>query len=405
MSDFYRIKRLPPYVFEQVNRLKAQARAGGADIIDLGMGNPDLAAPKHVIDKLVETAGRPRTDRYSASKGIAGLRRAQAYYYEKRFNVRLNPDTQIVATLGSKEGFANMAQAITAPGDVVLVPNPSYPIHAFGFLMAGGVIRSVPSDPSPAYFSAMERAMIHSIPKPIAVVVCYPSNPTAEIASLDFYKDLVAFAKKHEIFILSDLAYAEVFFDDDPPPSVLQVPGALDVTVEFTSLSKTFSMAGWRMGFAVGNERLCAALARVKSYLDYGAFTPIQVAAAAALNGPDDCIKDIRAIYKRRRDVMVESFTQAGWAIPAPSASMFAWAPVPERFSAMSSLEFSKLLIEKADLAVAPGEGFGEHGEGFLRLALVENEQRIRQAARNLRRFFDTADQQLHNIVSIAARA
>lgn len=405
MSDFYRIKRLPPYVFEQVNRLKAQARAGGADIIDLGMGNPDLAAPKHVIDKLVETAGRPRTDRYSASKGIAGLRRAQAYYYEKRFNVRLNPDTQIVATLGSKEGFANMAQAITAPGDVVLVHNPSYPIHAFGFLMAGGVIRSVPSDPSPAYFSAMERAMIHSIPKPIAVVVCYPSNPTAEVASLDFYKDLVAFAKKHEIFILSDLAYAEVFFDDDPPPSVLQVPGALDVTVEFTSLSKTFSMAGWRMGFAVGNERLCAALARVKSYLDYGAFTPIQVAAAAALNGPDDCIKDMRAIYKRRRDVMVESFTQAGWAIPAPSASMFAWAPVPERFGAMSSLEFSKLLIEKADLAVAPGEGFGEHGEGFLRLALVENEQRIRQAARNLRRFFDTADQQLHNIVSIAARA
>jgi len=404
MSDFYRIKRLPPYVFEQVNRLKARARAGGADIIDLGMGNPDLQAPKHVIDKLVETAGRPRTDRYSASKGIAGLRRAQAYYYQRRFDVSLNPDTQIVATLGSKEGFANMAQAITAPGDVILVPNPSYPIHAFGFLMAGGVIRSVPSNPTPSYFSAMERAMMHSIPKPIAVVVCYPSNPTAEVASLDFYKDLVAFAKKHEIFILSDLAYAEVFFDDTPPPSVLQVPGAIDVTVEFTSMSKTFSMAGWRMGFAVGNERLCAALARVKSYLDYGAFTPIQVAAAAALNGPDDCVKDMRAIYKRRRDVMVESFLQAGWSIPAPSASMFAWAPVPERFSAMSSLEFSKLLIEKADLAVAPGEGFGEHGEGFLRLALVENEQRIRQAARNLRRFFDTADQHLHNIVPLAAR-
>ena len=404
MSDFYRIKRLPPYVFEQVNRLKARARAGGADIIDLGMGNPDLQAPKHVIDKLVETAGRPRTDRYSASKGIAGLRRAQAYYYQRRFDVSLNPDTQIVATLGSKEGFANMAQAITAPGDVILVPNPSYPIHAFGFLMAGGVIRSVPSNPTPSYFSAMERAMMHSIPKPIAVVVCYPSNPTAEVASLDFYKDLVAFAKKHEIFILSDLAYAEVFFDDTPPPSVLQVPGAIDVTVEFTSMSKTFSMAGWRMGFAVGNERLCAALARVKSYLDYGAFTPIQVAAAATLNGPDDCVKDMRAIYKRRRDVMVESFLQAGWPIPAPSASMFAWAPVPERFSAMSSLEFSKLLIEKADLAVAPGEGFGEHGEGFLRLALVENEQRIRQAARNLRRFFDTADQHLHNIVPLAAR-
>ncbi len=404
MTDFYRIKRLPPYVFEQVNRLKAKARAGGADIIDLGMGNPDLPAPKHVIDKLVETAGRPRTDRYSASKGIAGLRRAQANYYQRRFGVALNPDTQIVATLGSKEGFANMAQAITAPGDVVLVPNPSYPIHAFGFLLAGGVIRSVPSAPTPDYFSALERAMIHSIPKPIAVVVCYPSNPTAEVASLDFYKDLVAFAKKHEIFVLSDLAYAEVFFDDDPPPSVLQVPGAIDVTVEFTSMSKTFSMAGWRMGFAVGNERLCAALARVKSYLDYGAFTPIQVAATTALNGPDDCVREMRTIYRKRRDVMVESFAQAGWNIPAPHASMFAWAPLPERFRSMSSLEFSKLLIEKADLAVAPGEGFGEHGEGFLRLALVENEQRIRQAARNLRRFFDTADERLHNIAPRVAQ-
>ncbi len=405
MSDFYRIKRLPPYVFEQVNRLKAKARAGGADIIDLGMGNPDLPAPKHVIEKLVETAGRPRTDRYSASKGIAGLRRAQASYYQRRFGVALNPDTQIVATLGSKEGFANMAQAITAPGDVILAPNPSYPIHAFGFLMAGGVIRSVPADPTPEFFEAMERAVRHSIPKPIAVVVCYPANPTASTASLDFYKDLVAFAKKHEIFVLSDLAYAEVYFDGEPPPSVLQVAGAVDVAVEFTSMSKTYSMAGWRIGFAVGNERLCAALARVKSYLDYGAFTPIQVAAAAALNGPDDCIKEMRAIYKKRRDVMVESFALAGWEIPAPSASMFAWAPIPERFSALTSLEFSSLLIEKADLAVAPGVGFGEYGEGFLRLALVENEQRIRQAARNLRRFFDSADHQLHNIAPKILRA
>ena len=405
MSDFYRIKRLPPYVFEQVNRLKAKARAGGADIIDLGMGNPDLPAPKHVIDKLVETAGRPRTDRYSASKGIAGLRRAQANYYQRRFDVSLDPDTQIVATLGSKEGFANMAQAITAPGDVMLVPNPSYPIHAFGFLMAGGVIRSVPADPTPKFFEALERAVRHSIPKPIGVVVCYPSNPTATVASLDFYKDLVAFAKRHEIFVLSDLAYAEVYFDDEPPPSVLQVPGAIDVTVEFTSMSKTYSMAGWRIGFAVGNERLCAALARVKSYLDYGAFTPIQVAAATALNGPDDCIKEMRAIYKKRRDVMVESFAQAGWPIPSPSASMFAWAPVPERFASLSSLEFSSLLIEKADLAVAPGVGFGEYGEGYLRLALVENEQRIRQAARNLRRFFDSADHQLHNVAPKAMRA
>ena len=402
MSEFHRVRRLPPYVFEQVNKLKDKARAAGADIIDLGMGNPDLAAPKHVVDKLVETVGKPRTDRYSASKGIPGLRRAQAGYYARRFGVKLDPETQIVATLGSKEGFANMAQAITAPGDVVLTPNPSYPIHAFGFLIAGGVIRSVPAEPSPEYFVALERALIHSTPKPIAVVVCYPSNPTAMVASLDFYKDLVLFAKKHEIFILSDLAYAEVYFDDnDRPPSVLQALGAFDVAVEFTSMSKTFSMAGWRMGFAVGNDRLIAALGRVKSYLDYGAFTPIQVAAAAALNGPDDCIKEMRSIYKRRRDVMVESFGAAGWQIDPPNASMFAWTPVPEKFRHLGSLEFSKLLIEKADVAVAPGIGFGEHGDEYVRLALVENEQRIRQAARGVKRFFETADEVLHNVVQL----
>jgi alanine-synthesizing transaminase len=403
MSDFHRIKRLPPYVFEQVNRIKAAARAGGADIIDLGMGNPDLPAPQHVIDKLVETVGKPRTDRYSASKGIAGLRRAQAGYYARRFGVKLNPETQVVATLGSKEGFANMAQAITAPGDVVLVPNPSYPIHAFGFLMAGGVIRSVPAEPSPDFFSAAERAVAHSIPRPIALVVCYPSNPTAMVASLDFYRDLVAFAKKHELILLSDLAYAEVFFDEkSPPPSILEVPGAMDVAVEFTSMSKTFSMAGWRIGFAVGNERLLAALARVKSYLDYGAFTPVQVAATAALNGPDDCIREMRSIYRRRRDVLIDSFGKAGWHIPSPSASMFAWVKIPERFQGMGSLEFSKLLIEKADVAVAPGIGFGEHGDEYVRIAIVENEQRIRQAARNIRRFFETADQTLHNVVPLA---
>ena len=402
-TEFHRVRRLPPYVFEEVNRLKAKARNAGADIIDLGMGNPDLPAPKHVIDKLVETAGKPRTDRYSASKGIAGLRRAQAGYYARRFGVKLDHERQVVATLGSKEGFANIAQAITAPGDVVVVPNPSYPIHAFGFLMAGGAIRSIPADPNPQFFQALERAIVHSIPKPIAVVVCYPSNPTAIVASLDFYKDLVHFARKHEIFILSDLAYAEVFFDDNPPPSVLQVPGAIDVTAEFTSMSKTYSMPGWRMGFAVGNERLMAALSRVKSYLDYGAYTPIQVAATAALNGPDDCIAEMRAIYKKRRDVMVESFGQAGWHVPAPVASMFAWVPIPERFRSLGSLEFSKLLIEKADVAVAPGVGFGEHGDGHVRLALVENEQRIRQAARGIRRFFDTADATLHNVVPLKA--
>src|ERR1700736_1194489 len=405
MEDFYRILRLPPYVFEQVNRAKAAARNAGADIIDLGMGNPDLPTPPHVIEKLKETLGKPRTDRYSASRGIPGLRRAQAAYYARRFGVKLNPDTQIVATLGSKEGFANVAQAIIAPGDVVLVPNPSYPIHAFGFLMAGGVIRSVPAEPGPKFFVALERAIMHSIPKPIAVVVCYPSNPTAMVASLDFYKDLVLFAKKHEIFVLSDLAYSEVYFDDDPPPSLLQAPGAFDVAVEFTSMSKTFSMAGWRIGFAVGNERLLAALARVKSYLDYGAYTPIQVAAAAALNGPDDCIKEMRAIYKQRRDVMIESFATAGWPIDKPSASMFAWTPVPERFRHLGSLEFSKLLIEKDDVAVAPGVGFGEHGDEYVRLALVENEQRIRQAARGVRRFFETADQTLHNVVKLKKQA
>ena len=405
MDDFYRIRRLPPYVFEQVNRVKAAARNAGVDIVDLGMGNPDLPAPAHVVEKLKETVGKPRTDRYSASKGIAGLRRAQAAYYERRFGVKVDPDRQVVATLGSKEGFANMAQAITAPGDVVLVPNPSYPIHAFGFLIAGGVIRSVPCEPGPEFFHALERAVIHSIPKPIAVVVCYPSNPTAHVADLDFYRDLVAFAKKHDIFILSDLAYAEVYYDGVPPPSVLQVPGANDVTVEFTSMSKTFSMAGWRIGFAVGNERLIAALGRVKSYLDYGAFTPVQVAATAALNGPQDCIDEMRETYKRRREVLIDSFGRAGWDIPSPTASMFAWVPVPEPFRALGSIEFSKLLIEKAEVAVAPGLGFGENGDTHVRIALVENEQRIRQAARNVRRFLETADKTLHNVVAIGERA
>ncbi|TBW33066.1 LL-diaminopimelate aminotransferase [Siculibacillus lacustris] len=404
MDEFHKIRRLPPYVFEQVNRLKARARAEGADIIDLGMGNPDLATPRFIEEKLIETIGKPRTNRYSASKGIPGLRRAQAAYYDRRFGVKLNPDTQVVATLGSKEGFANMAQAITAPGDVVMCPNPSYPIHAFGFLMVGGVIRSIPIEPGPEFFRAMERAVVHSIPKPIAVILCYPSNPTAVTADLDFYRDVVAFAKKHELFVLSDLAYAEIYFEGEPPPSVLQVPGAMDVCVEFTSMSKSFSMPGWRMGFAVGNERLIAALARVKSYLDYGAYTPIQVAAAHALNSGDECIIEIRETYKKRRDAMVDAFEKSGFPIPAPKASMFAWAPIPEKFRHLGSVEFSKLLIEKADVAVAPGIGFGEQGDDFVRIALVENEQRIRQAARNIRRFFEQADKTLHNVIPLAAQ-
>src|ERR1700757_1506089 len=403
MEEFNRIRRLPPYVFEQVNRAKAVARNGGADIIDLGMGNPDLPTPAHVVEKLKETVGKPRTDRYSASRGIAGLRRAQAAYYARRFGVKLNPETQVVTTLGSKEGFANVAQAITAPGDIIIVPNPTYPIHVFGFLMAGGAIRSVPVEANDAFFGALERAVSHSIPKPIAVVVCYPSNPTACVADLDFYRELIAFAKRHGLLVLSDLAYAEVYFDD-PPPSILQVPGAMDVAVEFTSMSKTYSMPGWRIGFAVGNERVIAALSRVKSYLDYGAFTPVQVAATAALNGPDDCIREMRETYKRRRDVLVESFGRAGWDVPAPRASMFAWAPIPEPFRPLGSVEFSTLLVEKAGVAVSPGAGFGEYGEGHVRIALVENEQRIRQAARNIRRFLETGAETRHNVVPLATR-
>ena len=403
-EEFHKVRRLPPYVFEQVNRLKGNARSRGADIIDLGMGNPDLPTPKGIVDKLCEVVRDPRTHRYSSSRGIPGLRRAQAAYYARRFGVKLNPETQVVATLGSKEGFANMAQAITAPGDVVLCPNPTYPIHAFGFIMSGGVIRSMQVEPNDGFIPAVERGIRHSIPKPLALILNYPSNPTALVASLDFYKDVVAFARKNDLIILSDLAYSEIYFDDNPPPSVLQVPGAIDCTVEFTSMSKTFSMPGWRMGFAVGNERLIAALTRVKSYLDYGAFTPIQVAATAALNGDGSDIAEVRSVYKKRRDVMVESFGRAGWNVPAPPASMFAWAPIPEQFRHLGSLEFSKLLIEHADVAVAPGVGFGEHGDDYVRLALVENEHRIRQAARSIKRFLTSTAKQPNNVVPLAAR-
>ncbi|TGQ42090.1 MULTISPECIES: LL-diaminopimelate aminotransferase [unclassified Mesorhizobium] len=403
MEEFHKVRRLPPYVFEQVNRLKASARSRGADIIDLGMGNPDLPTPKAIVDKLCEVVRDPRTHRYSSSRGIPGLRRAQANYYARRFGVKLDPDTQVVATLGSKEGFANMAQAITAPGDVILCPNPTYPIHAFGFIMSGGVIRSLQVEPDDGFISALERAIRHSIPKPLALILNYPSNPTALVASLDFYKDVVAFARKNDIIILSDLAYSEIYFDGNPPPSVLQVPGAIDVAVEFTSMSKTFSMPGWRMGFAVGNERLISALTRVKSYLDYGAFTPIQVAAAHALNGDGADIAEVRDIYHKRRDVMVDAFSRAGWTVPAPAASMFAWAPIPEPFRHLGSLEFSKLLIEHADVAVAPGVGFGEHGDDHVRIALVENEHRIRQAARNIKRFLASSAKQPNNVVPLAA--
>lgn len=389
-ADFHKIRRLPPYIFEEVNRLKARMRAKGVDIVDFGMGNPDLPVPQHIVDKLCETANKPRTNRYSASRGIPGLRKAMAAYYDRRFGVKLNPDTQIVSTLGSKEGFANLAQAITAPGDVIISPNPSYPIHAFGFIMAGGVIRSIEAHSPEQYLRGIDRAVRHSVPPPIAMVVCYPANPTAQTANLDFYKDAIAIAKKHDMFLLSDMAYSEIYFEGDPPPSVLQVDGATDVAVEVNTLSKTYSMAGFRVGFALGNERLIAALARVKSYLDYGAYTPVQVAAAAALNGPQDCVEEMRKTYKHRRDVLVESFVKAGWSVPKPTASMFCWAPLPQQFAHLGSVEFAKRLMEGAEIAVAPGAGFGEYGDGFVRIALVENEQRIRQAARNLKRFLQS---------------
>jgi alanine-synthesizing transaminase len=403
IEEFHRIKRLPPYVFAEVNRMKAAARARGSDIIDLGMGNPDMPTPQHIVDKMVETIAKPRTHRYSASKGIPGLRKAQAAYYDRRFGVKLNPETQVVATLGSKEGFANMAQAITAPGDLILVPNPTYPIHEFGFIISGAAIRHLPANNGAEFLAGVERAAKHSIPKPLAMVLSYPSNPTGMVVDLDFYTAAVQLAKKLDIIILSDVAYAEIYFDGNPPPSVLQVPGAMDVAVEFTSLSKTYSMPGWRMGFAVGNDRLIAALARVKSYLDYGAFTPIQVAAAAALNGPQDCVAEIRQTYKNRRDLLIESFGRAGWTIPSPPASMFCWAPIPAAFREMGSVEFAKLLIDKADVAVSPGLGFGEYGEGFVRIGLVENEHRIRQAARNIKRFLAGGNEGLHNVAPAAA--
>ena len=385
-SEFYRIQRLPPYVFAEVNAMKAAARARGEDIIDLGMGNPDTAPPKHVIDKLCEVAGKPDAHGYSASRGIPGLRKAQAAYYQRRFGVTLDPDKEIIVTLGSKEGLANLAEAITAPGDVVLAPNPSYPIHTFGFIIAGAAIRSIPAAPGEEFFERLTNAMRYTVPRPRVLVVGYPSNPTAYVADIPFYERLVAFAREYELIVISDLAYAEIYFGDQPTPSILQVEGAKEVAVEFTSMSKTFSMAGWRIGFAVGNPKLIEALARVKSYLDYGAFTPIQAAAVAALNGPQEVIANNRALYKKRRDVLVESFGRAGWRVPVPEASMFAWAPIPERFHNLGSVEFSKRLLTEGHVAVAPGVGFGEEGEGFVRIALVENEQRLRQAARGVKK-------------------
>ncbi|MBF0269000.1 MAG: LL-diaminopimelate aminotransferase [Alphaproteobacteria bacterium] len=396
-QEFHRIKRLPPYVFAEVNAMKAKARAAGDDIIDFGMGNPDQPTPKHIVDKLKEAADNPKAHRYSMSKGIPGLRKALSSYYARRFGVDLDPESEVVVTLGSKEGLANLASAITSPGDVVLVPNPSYPIHPFGFIIAGGTCRYIPVAPGPELLKAIERGVHHSVPKPVAIVLNYPSNPTAYIADLDFYAQVVDFCRHHGIYILSDLAYSEIYFDITPPPSILQVPGAREIAVEFTSMSKTYNMPGWRIGFAAGNKRLISALTRIKSYLDYGAFTPIQVAAAAALNGPQDCVDEIRLMYKQRRDVLIEGLQQAGWDIPNPPATMFAWAPIPPAFAHLGSLEFSKILMQEAKVAVAPGIGFGEHGDTHVRIGLVENVHRTRQAVRNIKTFLSSYDKVLED--------
>ena len=411
MSDeFHRIKRLPPYVFAEVNAMKAAARAAGEDIIDFGMGNPDSPTPQHIVDKMCETVQDPRTHRYSQSRGIPGLRKALASYYGRRFGVELDPESEVVVTLGSKEGLANLAMAITSPGDVVLVPNPSYPIHHFGFIIAGAAIRSLPvavttPEDRAGFMAALHRAVHHSIPRPEVLVLNFPSNPTAQVVDLEFYEEVVGFCRTNSIHILSDIAYAEIYYNGNPPPSILQVPEARDIAVEFSSLSKTYSMPGWRIGFAAGNKRLIAALARIKSYLDYGAFTPVQVAATAALNGPQDCVDEIRALYRERRDVLIDGLAAAGWEVPSPPATMFAWAPIPPEFRHLGSLEFSKLLLREAKVAVAPGLGFGEYGDDHVRIALVENTYRIRQAVRNIKSFLKQGGRNVRPAKGKVARA
>jgi alanine-synthesizing transaminase len=391
-TEFHRIKRLPPYVFAEVNAMKARARAAAEDIIDLGMGNPDQPTPPHIVAKMIEAVQNPKTHRYSQSRGIPGLRKAISAYYKRRFDVDIDPETEAIVTIGSKEGLANLAQAITSPGDVILVPNPSYPIHPFGFMLAGAALRHIPvNNGLDDFVPALERAIKHSVPKPTALIVSFPANPTGQTVTLDFYRPIVDLCLKHGIYILSDIAYAEIYFDGNPPPSVLQIPEARDITVEFNSLSKTYNMPGWRVGFGVGSKKLVGALAKFKSYVDYGAFTPIQVAATAALNGPQDCVLEIREMYKQRRDVLIKGLHAAGWMVPSPNASMFVWAEIPEPFRHLSSLEFAKVLMQEAKVAVSPGIGFGEYGDTHVRFGLVENTQRIRQATNNIKLFLDKA--------------
>jgi len=388
IEDFPRIKRLPPYVFNIVNELKAEARARGEDIIDFGMGNPDQPTPKHIVDKLIEVAQRPDTHRYSLSRGIPRLRRAICNWYKSRFDVDLDPESEAIVTIGSKEGLAHLAMATVGPGDAVLVPNPSYPIHPYGFVIAGADIRHVPLTADTDFFEELERAIKDSWPKPKMLVLNFPGNPTTQCVELEFFEKVVKIAKEHEIWVVHDIAYADIVFDGYKAPSILQVEGAKEVAVEFYSLSKSYNMPGWRVGFMVGNPILVAALARMKSYLDYGMFTPIQVAAIAALEGPQECVKEISDMYQSRRDVLCEGLNALGWMVEKPKATMFVWAPIPEQFKEMGSLEFSKLLLKEAKVAVSPGIGFGDYGDDHVRFGLIENEHRTRQAVRGIRDMF-----------------
>ena len=384
-DDFPRIKRLPPYVFNIVNELKAAARARGEDIIDFGMGNPDQPTPRHIVDKLVEVAQRPDTHRYSLSRGIPRLRRAIANWYQRRYDVQIDPETEAIVTIGSKEGLAHLALATVSPGDAVLVPNPAYPIHPYGFIIAGADIRHVPLVPGMDFFEELEKAIKDSWPRPKMLVLNFPGNPTTQCVDLEFFERVVAIAREHRIWVVHDLAYADIVFDGYQAPSILQVPDAKDLAVEFYSLSKSYNMPGWRVGFMSGNAKLVAALARMKSYLDYGMFTPVQVAAIQALEGPQECVKEICAMYQKRRDVLCNGLNSIGWEVEPPKATMFVWAPIPEQYRHLGSLEFSKKLLKEAKVAVSPGVGFGEYGDNFVRFALIENENRTRQAIRGIR--------------------
>jgi alanine-synthesizing transaminase len=385
MEEFRRINRLPPYIFSIIDNLKLQSRREGEDIIDLGMGNPDLPTPKPVVDKLIEAVQNPKNHRYSVSRGIYKLRLAITNWYRRNYNVDLDPDSEAIVTMGAKEGLSHMALSLVGPGDVVLVPNPAYPIHPYSVVIAGGDLMSFPIGKGYDFFEQLMKAVKRTWPKPKLLIISFPHNPTTAVVDLDFFKKIVDFARDNKCLVIHDLAYADLVFDDYRAPSLLQVPGAKDIGVEFFSMSKSYSMPGWRVGFAVGNQRMIAALARLKSYFDYGMFQPIQIASIIALNEIQDAVKEITAVYKNRRDVLVEGLNKIGWEIEKPKATMFVWAPIPDKFKQMGSLDFSKVLLKEGKVAVSPGIGFGEYGEGYVRFALVENEHRIRQAVRGIK--------------------